>query len=94
MADQGSHTPDELAENENPSTTSRQEAERWVSMYTELTQMEDDVIKSVKERIAHMSLAARRETERTNLPVLEMDSKRFHARLAFWRKRVGQLSGS
>ena len=63
-------------------------------MYTELTEMEDDVIKSVKERISHMSPEARRETERTNLPALEKDAKRFHARLAFWRERIGQLGKS
>ncbi len=98
-ADQGmpdqeaTHGPDELAEGENPSTRSRQEAEQWVQMYTELTEMEDDVLKAVKERMSSMSPSARRETERTNLPTLEADAKRFHARLAFWRQRLRELTG-
>jgi hypothetical protein len=82
---------DELAEGEDPTTASLQEAERWVSVYTELIHLEDDLIKSVKERIAKMSPAARRETERTNLPALEKDDARFHDRLAFWRYRLAQL---
>jgi len=67
----GTHQPDELAEGENPSTESRQKA----------------------ERLSRMSLAAQRETERTNLPILQADSERFHARLAFWQGRLGQLKG-
>jgi hypothetical protein len=88
------HSVDELAAGEDPSTRSRQEAERWVSMYTELTELEDGVIKSVRDKMARMSADARRETERTNLPTLEEDAKRFHARLAFWRKRLTELAKS
>ncbi|HEY0492029.1 MAG TPA: hypothetical protein VGD57_00985 [Candidatus Dormibacteraeota bacterium] len=82
---------EELAEGEEPSTTSRDVAERWLSVYTELTELEDDVIKSVKDRLPRMSPEARRETERTNLPALEEDAKRFHARLRFWRQRLAEL---
>ena len=92
MSDHGpTHSADELAEGEDPSTASIQEAERWVSVYTELIHLEDGLIKSVKERIAKMSPAARRETERTNLPALEKDATRFHERLAFWLERRDQL---
>jgi hypothetical protein len=87
-----SHSPEEeLAEGEDPSTNSRDIAERWVSIYTELTEMEDDVIRAVKDRLTRMSPEARRETERTNLPALEEDSTRFHKRLGFWRQRLAQL---
>ncbi|MEO6797506.1 MAG: hypothetical protein ABI401_09300 [Candidatus Dormibacter sp.] len=92
MPDHGpTHSSDELAEGEDPSTASVQEAERWVLVYTELVHLEDNVIKSVKARMSRMSPAARRETERTDLPALEKDDARFHDRLAFWRERRDQL---
>lgn len=85
------HSPDRLAEGENLSTTSRQEAERWVAMYAELTHFETELIDSVKAKLTRMSPEARRETQQTNLPGLEEDAARFRARLAFWRDRLTQL---
>lgn len=92
-SDEASGSSSELAEGEDPSTTSSREAERWVSVYTELINLETDLIESVKVRISKMSAEARRETERTNLPALEKDASRFRARLAFWRERSAQLRG-
>jgi hypothetical protein len=83
---------DKLAEGEDPSTSSRQEAERWIAIYTQLSQLEGDLIKTARERLPRMSPEARRETERTNLPMLEQDSERFNSRLAFWRERLAKLS--
>ncbi len=91
---EGSGSADELADGEDPSTTSSKEAERWVSVYTELINLETNLINEVKVRISKMSPEARRETERTNLPALEKDAKRFRARLGFWRERLAQLKGN
>jgi len=69
---EGERSVDELAEGEDPSTSSLKEAERWVCVYTELTHLESDLITSVKDRVSTMSPEARRETERTNLPALQI----------------------
>lgn len=73
---------DELAEGEDPSTSSLKEAERWVSVYTELTHLESDLITEVNDRVSTMS---------PDLPVLQKDAERFRARLTFWREREAQL---
>ncbi|MDQ6709814.1 MAG: hypothetical protein M3Z11_04585 [Candidatus Dormibacteraeota bacterium] len=88
---EGSRSVGELAEGEDPLTTSSREIERWVSVYTELIKFETDLINEVTVRISTMSPEARRETERTDLPALQKDAERFGARLAFWRERSAQL---
>jgi hypothetical protein len=80
-----------LARGEDPATSSPREARRWISVYTELVEMETTLIKSLKARIQSMSDEARQITEQTNLPELEKDADRFRSRLAFWRQRLAQI---
>ena len=87
----GSAGDNDLTEDENPATASRQQAKRWVSVYSELLAMETSVVESVRAKMSRMSGDARRITEQTNIPQLEKDAESFRSRLELWRDRLAQL---
>jgi hypothetical protein len=76
---------------ENPKSDSLEEARRWVSVYSHLLKLEEELLDVLAGVIPGMPDEAQREAEQTNLPVLASQAERFRHRLEFWSKRRGEL---
>lgn len=78
-------------EGENPESNSLEEARRWVSVYSHLVKLEQELMDLMASMITRMPDEARREAEQTNLPVLASQAERFRHRLDYWSKRRSEL---
>jgi hypothetical protein len=76
---------------ENPESDSLEEARRWVSVYSHLVKLEQDLLDVLAGMIPNMPTEAQKEAEHTNLPVLASHVERFRHRLEFWSKRRAEL---
>jgi hypothetical protein len=76
---------------ENPESDSLEEARRWVSVYSHLVKLEQDLLDVLAGMIPNMPGEAQKEAEHTNLPVLAAHVERFRHRLEFWSRRRAEL---
>ena len=76
---------------EDPTTDSLREARRWVTVYSHLITLEQELLDVLAGTISKMPSEAQREAERTNLPVLASQVERFRHRLEYWIERRTQL---
>lgn len=87
---------DELGYNlvaEDPDTTSIETARTWELAYSELVDFEERVLKRLEDLLPTLSVAARQEAERTNLPMIVDHLKTFRYRRTHWRRRLAELDG-
>jgi hypothetical protein len=84
----------ETIQGEDSATSNPTDARRWLSIYSELVGFEEDMLRRIHERMATLSASARYEAERSNLPQLESDCRRFRDRLAFWEGRVAEIAAA
>jgi hypothetical protein len=78
---------------EDPGSQSLADAERWIAVYHQLVNLEQQLLDVLALIIPSMPEAARKEAEETNLPVLASQVERFRHRLALWQKRRDELEG-
>jgi hypothetical protein len=78
---------------EDPESESLDEARRWVSVYSHLVKLEQELFDVLARMIPKMPSEAQREAEQTNLPVLASQVERFRHRLDYWVKRKSELEG-
>jgi hypothetical protein len=78
-------------EGENPESGSLEEARRWVTAYSHLVKLEQDLMDLMASMITKMPEEARKEAEDVNLPLLAAQLERFRHRLSFWSKRRAEL---
>jgi hypothetical protein len=78
---------------EDPESESLDEARRWVSVYSHLVNLEQELFDVLARMIPKMPSEAQREAEQTNLPVLASQVERFRHRLDYWVKRKSELEG-
>jgi hypothetical protein len=76
---------------EDPGTGSLAEARRWITVYSHLVKLEQDLLDVLAETIPRMPGEAQREAEETNLPVLASQVERFRHRLEFWMGRKHEI---
>lgn len=69
-------------------TSSREQALFWRDTYQEVLAMEESVMARVIELMAAQSPTARREVERSNVPVIAAQVERFRSRLGYWEARL------
>ena len=80
--------PDRLLEGEDPETPHPKEASHWVEVYSELMTFKERAVATAHRDLAQMpEAAARAETTRTDLAVLEAERDRIGRRLDFWKRR-------
>jgi hypothetical protein len=72
---------------EDPKSESLDNARRWVSVYSHLVNLEQELFDVLARMIPNMPGEAQREAEQTNLPVLASQVERFRHRLDYWVKR-------
>ena len=78
---------------EDPGSESLAEARHWIAVYHQLVHLEQGLLDVLAHTIPGMPEAARKEAEKTNLPVLASQAERFRHRLAYWQKRRDELEG-
>jgi hypothetical protein len=76
---------------ENPESDSLEDARRWVSVYSHLVKLEQDLLDVLAGMIPSMPGEAQMEAQQTNLPVLASQVERFRHRLEFWSRRRTEL---
>jgi hypothetical protein len=76
---------------EDPESDSLEDARRWVTVYSHLVKLEQELLDLMAGMITRMPDEARKEAEETNLPVLASQIERFRHRLDFWSRRRGEL---
>jgi hypothetical protein len=76
---------------EDPESDSLAEARQWVTVYSHLVKLEQDLLDLMAGMIPGMPDAAQREAEETNLPVLVSQAERFRHRRDYWIKRKNEL---
>lgn len=90
-ADRGGNSELGMDGEAEPITASLAQARYWQQIYREITAMEELVLDRIHELMARLSPEARREVERTNLPVVTSQLERFKQRLGYWSSRVTEL---
>jgi hypothetical protein len=65
----------------------------WRQIYTEILEMEEKVLKRIRQLMARQSAEGRREVELTNVPVVVAQAEKFRQRLGYWEARVAELDG-
>jgi len=75
----------------DPGSASMEQALYWRQIYREILAMEEKVMQRIQDLMATQSPEARREVERTNVPVVAAQAERFRQRLGFWTARVLEL---
>ncbi len=78
---------------ENPESESLEDARRWVTVYSYLVKLEEELLDMLAGAIPLMPDAAQREAEQTNLPVLASQAERFRHRRDYWVQRRTELEG-
>src|ERR1700694_3159930 len=73
-------------------TSTLGEALYWQKIYSEVVEMEEDVLARIHELMARQSPEARREAELSNVPVVSAQLARFKHRHGYWAKRIRQLT--
>ena len=77
-----------------PAHATLKQALYWSHIYTEILAMEEEVLRRIEQLMASQSAEARREVERTNVPVVVAQAERFRQRLGYWKARVLELDGA
>ena len=77
-----------------PAHATLKQALYWSHIYTEILAMEEEVLRRIEQLMASQSAEARREVERTNVPVVVAQAERFRQRLGYWKARVMELDGA
>jgi hypothetical protein len=76
---------------EDPESDSLAEARHWVTVYSHLVNLEQQLFDLLAKLIPSMPREAQREAEETNLPVLASQVERFRHRLDYWVRREQEL---
>ena len=77
-----------------PDHATLKQALHWRQIYTEILDMEEKVLKRIRQLMDKQSDEARHEVELTNVPVVVAQAERFRRRLGYWEARVHQLNGA
>jgi hypothetical protein len=85
--------PDRLLHGEKPETRYVEDAQHWLAVYEELLRFKREIIGLTRRRAEELSDGAKEELMGTDVPLLEAEERRLHARAGFWRKRVAELGG-
>ena len=77
-----------------PDHATLKQALHWRQIYAEILDMEEKVLKRIRQLMDKQSDEARREVELTNVPVVVAQAERFRRRLGYWEARVHELNGA
>ncbi len=79
-----------LLEGEDPDTTDPEEAQRWLTAYSELLGFKHDVVGQAEASAKGLPDRAKPEAE-ADLTLLRSERERLHRRYEYWQKRAAEL---
>ena len=77
-----------------PDHATLKQALHWRQIYTEILEMEENVLMRIRQLMDRQSDEARHEVELTNVPVVVAQAERFRQRLGYWEARVHELNAA
>lgn len=80
--------PDTLLPGEAESGQLPEDAEHWISVYSELISTKLQLLANLKEMMARQSHEVQDELERADVRVIESQLERFRGRLEHWKQKV------
>jgi hypothetical protein len=82
---------DRLMYGEDPETSSPEQADGWIKAYNELLDFKDRLLMDIESGIKSLSEPAGREIRDLDVTLIEIQRKRYRARLIYWEGRKTQL---
>lgn len=82
---------DRLMFGEDPETTSSEQAESWIKAYHELLEFKDRLLLDMESGIKSLSEPGGREIRDLDVTLIEIQRRRYRARLVYWEGRKTQL---
>lgn len=77
-----------------PARATMAQATYWKQVYTEILEMEEQVLDRVHKLMATQSSEVQQEVALTNVPVIVAQVERFRQRLSYWHDRLQDLNGA
>lgn len=77
-----------LLPGENPESRSMEDAEHWVSVYTELFRFKAELITYMRSGLSNLTPVGQREIKETDLVIMLAQGERLYMRLQFWKERL------
>jgi hypothetical protein len=84
--------PDRLMHGEDPETRSATQVDYWIGAYLELLAFKDQLLSDMETGIQKLSQGAGEEIRELDVSIIEIQRKRYRARLAFWQHRREELA--
>lgn len=85
--------PDRLLDGEDPETRHPLDADHWIRVYKDLLGFKHRMLARAHEMVPDLADAARDEVGKTDLVVMDAESRKFQRRLDFWLTRRDELQG-
>ena len=79
--------PERLLPGEDPASTDPEDADHWVSVYSELLELKQQLTTNLRDMMEHQRQDVQDELERADVRLLKREIERFEHRLAFWQGR-------
>jgi hypothetical protein len=86
--------PDRLMHGEDPETRSLSQVVYWIGAYRELLQFKDQLLIDMEVNIEKLSEPAEQEIRELDVSMLEIQRRRYRARLAYWQNRQQELTAA
>ncbi len=84
--------PNRLLPGEEPNSQQPDDAEHWITVYSQLRETKLQVIANLRDLMEGQSDDVRDELERADIRMLQMQVERFEKRMAFWQQRGAELT--
>ncbi len=69
-----------------------EDAQMWLSVYTELLQFKETLLRDTARALETMSPQGYEEVSKTDAVLLDAEAQRFRQRLGMWKQRCAELS--
>jgi hypothetical protein len=79
-------------QNEEPVEPDREDASRWLEVYTQLIEMTVRTLAQTREQSKALAEPARRYVLHANVDIMEQELARFYERRRVWAERLNNLS--
>jgi hypothetical protein len=87
-------SPDRLMHGEDPETRSATQVEYWIGAYTELLAFKEQLLRDIESGIDKLSQTAGEEIRELDVSIIQLQQKRYRARLGFWLARRTELAAA
>jgi hypothetical protein len=69
-----------------------EDAQMWLSVYTELLEFKETLLRDTSHALDSMAPPGREEVGKTDAVILDAEAQRFRQRLSLWKRRCEELA--